>query len=130
MAKQYYIKKNPSVDGPSVEWIAINGKEFYQLITSPAGKGRYFIDMDDFMIGQAKRSIWIGARRKIIKTICLYRNPVFKRCPCTVICLPNTAIARESSLMKQQIPKNSPLNLSSRKRCSQRSVLLMQKAIN
>ena len=39
MAKQYYIKKNPSVDGPSVEWIAINGKEFYQLITFPAGKG-------------------------------------------------------------------------------------------
>ena len=33
-----------------VEWIAINGKEFYQLITSPAGKGRYFIDMDEFMI--------------------------------------------------------------------------------
>ena len=50
MAKQYYIKKDPSVDDPSVEWIAINGKEFYQLITSPAGKGRYFIDMDDFMI--------------------------------------------------------------------------------
>lgn len=50
MAKQYYIKKDPSVDGPNVEWIAINGKEFYQLITSPAGKGRYFIDMDDFMI--------------------------------------------------------------------------------
>ncbi len=50
MAKQYYIKKDPSVDGPNVEWIAINGKEFYQLITSPTGKGRYFIDMDDFMI--------------------------------------------------------------------------------
>lgn len=50
MAKQYYIKKNPTVDGPNVEWVAINGKEFYQMITSPAGKGRYFIDMDDFMI--------------------------------------------------------------------------------
>lgn len=33
-----------------IEWIAINGKEFYQLITSPTGKGRYFIDMDDFII--------------------------------------------------------------------------------
>lgn len=50
MTKQYYIKKDPTIDGPNVEWIAVNGKEFYRLITSPAGKGRYFIDMDDFMI--------------------------------------------------------------------------------
>ena len=50
MAKQYYIKKDPSASGADIEWIAINGKDFYQLITSPAGKGRYFIDMDDFMI--------------------------------------------------------------------------------
>lgn len=50
MAKQYYIKKNPSAIGSDIEWTAINGKEFYQLITSPAGKGRYFIDMDEFMI--------------------------------------------------------------------------------
>lgn len=50
MAKQYYIKKDPTVSGPDIEWTSINGKEFYQLITSPAGKGRYFIDMDDFMI--------------------------------------------------------------------------------
>lgn len=50
MAKQYYIKKDTTISGADIEWIAINGKEFYQLITSPAGKGRYFIDMDDFMI--------------------------------------------------------------------------------
>ena len=50
MAKQYYIKKDPSTSGADIEWISINGKEFYQLITSPAGKGRYFIDMDEFMI--------------------------------------------------------------------------------
>lgn len=50
MAKQYYIKKDPSTSGTDIEWVAINGKEFYQLITSPAGKGRYFIDMDKFMI--------------------------------------------------------------------------------
>ena len=50
MAKQYYIKKDPSAIGSDIEWTAINGKEFYQLITSPAGKGRYFIDMDEFMI--------------------------------------------------------------------------------
>lgn len=50
MAKQYYIKKNPSATGSDIEWAAINGKEFYQLLTSPAGKGRYFIDMDEFMI--------------------------------------------------------------------------------
>ena len=63
MAKQYYIKKNPSVDGPSVEWIAINGKEFYQLITSPAGKGRYFIDMDDFMI-EASEAEYLDWRKE------------------------------------------------------------------
>lgn len=45
MAKQYYIKKDPSAIGSDIEWAAINGKEFYQLLTSPAGKGRYFIDM-------------------------------------------------------------------------------------
>lgn len=50
MAKQYYIKKDPSAIGSDIEWTAINGKEFYQLLTSPAGKGRYFIDMDEFMI--------------------------------------------------------------------------------
>lgn len=50
MAKQYYIKKDPSATGSDIEWAAINGKEFYQLITSPAGKGRYFIDMDEFII--------------------------------------------------------------------------------
>ena len=50
MAKQYYIKRDPSASGADIEWIAINGKDFYQLITSPAGKGRYFIDMDGFMI--------------------------------------------------------------------------------
>lgn len=50
MAKQYYIKRDPSASGADIEWITINGKDFYQLITSPAGKGRYFIDMDGFMI--------------------------------------------------------------------------------
>ena len=50
MAKQYYIKRDPSASGADIEWLAINGKDFYQLITSPAGKGRYFIDMDGFMI--------------------------------------------------------------------------------
>ncbi len=63
MAKQYYIKKDPTVDGPNVEWVAINGKEFYQLITSPAGKGRYFIDMDDFMI-EANKAEYIEWRRE------------------------------------------------------------------
>ena len=50
MAKQYYIKKDPSVSGPDIEWLSINGKEFYKLVTSAAGRGRYFIDMDEFMI--------------------------------------------------------------------------------
>lgn len=63
MAKQYYIKKNPATSGPDVEWIAINGKEFYQLITSPVGRGRYFIDMDDFMI-EASETEYVEWRRE------------------------------------------------------------------
>jgi len=63
MAKQYYIKKDPSANGPDVEWIAINGKEFYNLITSPAGKGRYFIDMEDFMI-EANKSEYMEWRKE------------------------------------------------------------------
>lgn len=63
MAKQYYIKKDPAIDDSSIEWIAINGKEFYQLITSPAGKGRYFIDMDDFMI-EANEAEYITWRKE------------------------------------------------------------------
>ena len=50
MAKQYYIKRHPFASGSDFEWMVINGKEFYQFITSPAGKGRFFIDMDEFMI--------------------------------------------------------------------------------
>ena len=63
MAKQYYIKKNPATSGPDVEWIAINGKEFYQLITSPVGRGRYFIDMDDFII-EASETEYVEWRRE------------------------------------------------------------------
>ncbi len=63
MAKQYYIKKDPATSGPDIEWIAINGKEFYQLITSPAGKGRYFIDMDEFMI-EANKTEYMEWRKE------------------------------------------------------------------
>lgn len=63
MVKQYYIKKDPAVSGPDIEWTALNGKEFYQLITSPAGKGRYFIDMDDFMI-EASETEYVEWRRE------------------------------------------------------------------
>ena len=67
MATQYYIKKTPGINGPNVEWVAINGKEFYQLITFPAGRGWYFIDMNDFMIEASERE-------KITVTICASKS--------------------------------------------------------
>lgn len=63
MAKQYYVKKNPDSTGADIEWNALTGQEFYRLITSPAGKGRYFIDMDNFMI-EANKEQYIEWRRE------------------------------------------------------------------
>nr|WP_325181319.1 hypothetical protein [uncultured Oscillibacter sp.] len=74
MAKQYYIKKNPSSCGADIEWMAVNGKEFYRLITSSAGKGRYFIDMDDFMIEATEADYTKWRKEKNIAIICACRK--------------------------------------------------------
>ena len=47
MKKTYWVKKNPNNE---TEWIEMTGKEFYDFITSPAGKGRYFIDFGIYKI--------------------------------------------------------------------------------
>lgn len=74
MAKQYYIKKDPSATGSDIEWAAINGKEFYKLITSPAGKGRYFIDMDEFIIESTKAEYKDWRKEKITAITCVNRK--------------------------------------------------------
>lgn len=63
MAKQYYVKRDPSATGNDIEWNALTGQAFYHLITSMAGKGRYFIDMDDFLI-EASQEEYIKWRQE------------------------------------------------------------------
>ena len=45
--KIYLVKKEPL--GPHTEnnWKQLTGREFHEFITSPEGKGRYFIKMED-----------------------------------------------------------------------------------
>ena len=50
MSKAYWIKKDPNCNLEEIDWIELNGIEFYQFINSPEGKGRYFIDFDDMKI--------------------------------------------------------------------------------
>lgn len=52
MARQYFIKKDPSAQIP--EWIEMSGREFYRFTRSPEGRGRYFIDFDDYAIEATK----------------------------------------------------------------------------
>ena len=40
--KRYFIKKNPETWEAEKEWIEMNGREFYQFISSDAAKGRYY----------------------------------------------------------------------------------------
>lgn len=47
MKKTYWVMKNP---GSTAEWIEMNGKQFYDFITSPVGYGRYFMDCDTYKI--------------------------------------------------------------------------------
>ena len=81
MAKQYYIKKDPSVSGPDIEWLSINGKEFYQLVTSAAGRGRYFIDMDEFMIESTEAEYKEWRKERDHSDYCTNRKPKYSFCP-------------------------------------------------
>lgn len=54
MARQYFRKKNTGELGPHVDWIEMDGKEFYRFVRSREGRGRYFIDFDDYVIEATK----------------------------------------------------------------------------
>jgi RNA polymerase sigma factor (sigma-70 family) len=45
MKKVYWVKKNPN---SAAGWVEMDGKQFYEFIKSPAGKGRYFMDYGTF----------------------------------------------------------------------------------
>lgn len=47
MAKTYWVMKTP---GSTAEWLEMDGIQFYDFITSPTGKGRYFMDCDTYEI--------------------------------------------------------------------------------
>ena len=44
MKKTYWVKSHSH---GVVEWLEMNGKQFYELITSLSGKGRFFADYGD-----------------------------------------------------------------------------------
>ena len=50
MANRYFVWKNIPVNTQDIEWAEMSGAEFYQLMKSPAARGRYFIDMGDFIL--------------------------------------------------------------------------------
>ena len=54
MKRQYFRKKDPAVQGDRVEWIKMSHSQFYQFITSPDGRDRFFIRMGDIVIEASK----------------------------------------------------------------------------
>lgn len=56
----YLVRKNPGCDREEREWIQMKGKDFFQFIHSPEGKGRYFVHLTDD-IGYEADEIYIEA---------------------------------------------------------------------
>ena len=56
MANRYFVWKSIPINPQDIEWAEISGTEFYQLLKSPAARGRYFIDMDDFILEVSKEN--------------------------------------------------------------------------
>ena len=62
MAKRYFRKRDPAAQESNLEWIEMSGQEFYRFITSPAGRGCFFIDMEDVVI-EAPKEVYEEWRR-------------------------------------------------------------------
>ena len=56
VARRYFRKKDPAAQESNPEWIEMSGQEFYRFITSPAGRGCFFIDMEDVVIEAPKET--------------------------------------------------------------------------
>lgn len=63
VAKRYFRKNDPAAQESNPEWIEMSGQEFYRFITSPAGRERFFIDMEEFVI-EAPKEIYEEWRRE------------------------------------------------------------------
>lgn len=47
---RYFRMKAPKCKASEIEWVEMNGKEFYRFIHSKEGQGRHFIDMGDVVL--------------------------------------------------------------------------------
>ena len=47
MKKVYWVKKDPN---NAKDWIEMDGEQFCEFISSPEGKGRYFMDCETYQI--------------------------------------------------------------------------------
>ena len=85
MTKQYYRKRIPYSENQNIEWIEMNGREFYRFIKSLEGKDRYFIDFDDYVIESTKeqyeawkkeknRSYYLNNQAKEYVTVSFYSD--------------------------------------------------------
>jgi|GEM_PF-450676 len=54
MYKRFFRKKNPNCPKSEIEWIEMDGREYYRFKRQPENRGRYFIDLDDVMLEAAK----------------------------------------------------------------------------
>lgn len=50
MYTRYFRKKDSLCKPETVEWIEMNGEEYYQFITDPKNKDRHFVDMGDVVL--------------------------------------------------------------------------------
>ena len=90
MANKYFVWKNVPQESQNIEWLEMSGKEFYQLLKSPAARGRYFIDMDDFImeVPKAEHDKWHREKERLN-----YREKKLQERGFTVISLYSYAIS-------------------------------------
>ena len=47
MSNKYLVWKDASCNGQNIEWIDMNGTDFFHFLNSDEGKDRYFILLDN-----------------------------------------------------------------------------------
>lgn len=55
MPRRFFRKKNSFAHETDDTWIEMNGNEFCKFVSSPEGKGRYFIELDEYVIEAPKK---------------------------------------------------------------------------
>lgn len=83
MYKRYFRMKDPRCKPEQIEWIEMTGREFHRFVTSPEGRNRHFIDMDDVVLeasefevrrfkAEKNHSYYIQAQEEGWSTLSLY----------------------------------------------------------